>query len=75
MIDLTQTITIAELMVATGTMQAEINELKASKYYWYKAFWEKEKELAEIKERIDEHNTKIINGDNDFTIDNSGGTE
>ena len=50
MIDLTQTISISDLMVAVGTMQKDLNEAIASKDMWYEAFFQAEAELKKLKE-------------------------
>lgn len=54
MIDLTQKLQIDDLMIAVGTMNKEITQLKADKKFWIGEYEKKDKECKRLESIIEE---------------------
>ena len=78
MIDLTQKLQIDDLMIAVGTMNKEITQLKADKRFWIDEYNKKDKECHNLQNQLDELRTKDSKYspfENDYCENKVGGTD
>lgn len=70
-----ENITIADVMIALGQMQKDIDKFKKDGEYWFSQYCKEQKEKSSLQDKINELEAKykaIVNGVD--AIDSAGGT-